>query len=164
MTDQIIIADAGPLIAFARIHQLDLLVKLFGEVAVPLPVFKESTIDSVRPGAKEILTAAEGGRISIFAVSNQSATNDFTEDLGAGEASAIHLAIEQNARLLIDEKLGRQVAEKLNISIIGTAGVLVIAKQKNLIKAVKPLLNQLKSFYFLSDELIKVVLAKANET
>jgi predicted nucleic acid-binding protein len=39
--NKIIIADAGPLIAFARLHQIGLLPQLFGRVLVTNIVFEE---------------------------------------------------------------------------------------------------------------------------
>lgn len=158
--NKIIVADAGPLIAFARLNQLELLAELFGRLDVPSPVFNECIADTGRPGASVILAAALK-LIHVCAVSN---INNLAEDLGAGEASAIQLALEQNARLLIDEKLGRKVADSLNISIIGTVGVLLLAKKKKLVKAIKPLLMQLlDNNYYLSQELIEKALNIANE-
>lgn len=47
---------------------------------------------------------------------------------------------------------------------VGTAGVLLRAKEKKLIKTVKPLISELKKAgYYLSDSMIKKVLAIAQE-
>lgn len=84
--------------------------------------------------------------------------------LGKGEASAIILASQLKAGLLIDEKLGRKVARKMQLPIIGTAGVLLLAKEKNLILEIAPLIFELKkSGYYLSEELINTVLIRAQE-
>jgi uncharacterized protein len=52
------------------------------------------------------------------------------------------LALELNADLLlIDERKGRAVGNSLGISMTGVLGVLIEAKSKGLILAVKPVLN-----------------------
>ena len=49
-----IVADSGPLIAFALLRQLDLLRTLYKSVLVPPAVWAEVTDNSERPGAIEI--------------------------------------------------------------------------------------------------------------
>jgi predicted nucleic acid-binding protein len=90
--------------------------------------------------------------------------SDAEEELGEGEAAAIALAAERGHGVLIDEKLGRAVAEGLKLKVIGTVGVLLLARRRNLIPAVKPLLEDLKtSGHRLSEELIQEALRRAGE-
>ena len=52
----------------------------------------------------------------------------------------------------------------MNLHTIGTAGVLLLAKEKKLIKTVSPLIIELKkSGYYLSNSLIQTVLDRAKE-
>ena len=61
-----------------------------------------------------------------------------------GEAEVIALGLEQRARLvLIDELIGRKVAESLGLQITGSVGILIKAKQAGEITAVKPLLEEM---------------------
>ncbi len=55
----------------------------------------------------------------------------------SGEAEAIALALELNMILLIDEKRGRIVAKQKAVDIIGTAGILLLAKRKGIARRVK---------------------------
>ncbi len=86
-----------------------------------------------------------------------------------GEATALILA-QQLANqggaslLLMDDHRGRQAAQHSKIATMGTAGVLLLAKQTSAIAAVKPVLLALReNGYFLSKRLIDSVLAQAGE-
>jgi predicted nucleic acid-binding protein len=86
--------------------------------------------------------------------------------LDAGEAEAIALAVEINAdRILIDERRGRQKAIELSLKPIGILGILLKAKQENIISAVKPLLDKLinEADFYVHPNLYNEVLALANE-
>ena len=62
----------------------------------------------------------------------------------AGVAEAIALTVELKANvLLIDERQGRLVADKLHLHYTGILGILVEAKKQGLITTVKPLLDAL---------------------
>ncbi len=159
----IIIADASPLIALGSIDKLSVLFELFGQVIIPEIVAGECLIDQLRPGAIAITHAIDKKFIRVHsAVINH--TDDVLAILDQGEAAAISLAHSMQLPLLIDEKLGRGVAKNLGVKIIGTIGILLLAKQKKLLRSIKPILMSLKNgHYFLSDKLIKDALARANE-
>lgn len=79
---------------------------------------------------------------------------------------AIALALELNANLLlIDERLGRSEANRLGLKITGLLGILVEAKQRNLIIAVKPLMDALiaTSEFRVSSKLYNQILALMDE-
>ncbi|MDP1573610.1 MAG: DUF3368 domain-containing protein [Coxiellaceae bacterium] len=163
--NKVIIADASPLIAFGSIDKLSILFKLFGKVVIPEVVAAECLADKKRPGAVAIGKAIHDEKIQIVHASTETnETNDVLTTLDDGEAAAIALAHSLNLPLIIDEKRGRDVAKKLGIKIIGTIGVLLLAKEKKVIKAIKPILLLLKNgHYFLSDALIKDALKSAKE-
>jgi hypothetical protein len=80
----------------------------------------------------------------------QAANRQFVEHLqkevrlDPGEAEAIALALDFKADLLlIDERRGRAEANRLGVKIIGLLGLLVEAKQKKWLVAVKPLIDEL---------------------
>ncbi|MCC5621792.1 DUF3368 domain-containing protein [Nostoc sp. CHAB 5715] len=83
-----------------------------------------------------------------------------------GEAEAIALALEMKAdQVLIDERRGRMVAAKVNLSYTGILGILVEAKSQKLISAVKPLLDALinQAGFWVAEPLYKRVLQLVDE-
>ena len=61
-----------------------------------------------------------------------------------GECGAIVLAQEMRAeRIIIDDRVARQVAIAKGLPVIGTVGVLRVAKSQRIIPAVKPILDDL---------------------
>ena len=83
--------------------------------------------------------------------------------LDDGESEAIILADElKSDALIIDERKGRKVAQKLGIKITGTVGVLLQAHDENMITSdeIKAYLDKLKNSNIrLSDSLIQEALS-----
>lgn len=159
--NNLVIADAGPLIAFARLHHIGLLPQLFGRVLVTDIVFTECAGRSDFPESALIQEAVTRKQLELCAAPDFSA---FAQKIDAGEASAIAVAIEYGCGVLMDDKAGRRMAMNADVPVIGTVGVLVLAKRKGLVPLVKPLLKSLAiSGYFLGEEIIIAALAAAGE-
>ncbi len=141
MTD-LVAVDASPLIGLALVGSLDVLRDLFGTVTVTRAVRDEIMAGSGRPGATELDAAMREGWIRV--APTPMGTWQF-QDLGAGEASTIALALEHSgpARVLMDDALGLERAAALGIAVLGTADVLAAAKRAGRIEALKPLLDRL---------------------
>ena len=168
----IVIADAGPFIALARVDRLALLPALFGEVVVTEAVKTELLAGVFAETA--LLKAALSARWckqqpKIATLAERSTKLASNHLIGAGESSGIALAQYYGERatpalVLLDDARGRRAAQRLQIAMIGTAGVLLLGKQAELVSAVAPLLEALnRSGYFLSERLIKAALAQAGE-
>ena len=139
----IVVSNTSPLINLARISQLDLLHQLYGEMLIPEAAWQEAVVNGAgQPGANEIQAASWVRR---QAVSNRPMVQALQQDLDAGEAEAIVLAMELHADLLLmDERLGRETAQHLGLRYIGLIGVLIAAKSKGLITQIKPQLDALR--------------------
>lgn len=159
---KVVIADAGPLIAFARLGKLELLTQVFAQVLVTEEVFAECTCRSDYAESKPILEAAQN--LLIQRCTAPPVHFELALHVDAGEASAIAAAGQWGCGVLMDDKAGRRMAKNFGVASIGTVGVLVLAKHKHGLAAIKPLLDQLtQSGYFLGDKLIAEALVAAGE-
>ena len=157
-----VVADTGPRVAVARVEQLDLLLRLYERIIVPSAVHAELALDSDRPGARVLAGAFDAGWIAVEAVTVSASAKELARLLGPGEAEAIALAEQVDARfLLMDDARGRRIARSRGIPFAGVAGVLLAAKSSGEFAAVGAILGALSnSGYRLSSRLIAGVLAK----
>ncbi len=139
-----IVSNSSPLVSLSRIGQLDLLRQLYGEVYIPEAVWQEVVIRGAgQPGANEVRSAKW---ISVRPVNNRLLVHTLNQNLDEGESEAIVLALEIRAELLLmDERLGREVARHHGLRYTGVIGILIEAKNRNLISAVRPHLDALRN-------------------
>lgn len=160
----IVVSDTSPIINLSIIGRLDLLHKLYGTIIIPISVYNEITVKGKSmPGSDEI---KDSRYFKISKAKDRDLLISLENLLDIGEAEAIVLAIETKADLiLIDETKGRELAEQFNLKSLGLLGVLVEAKNKRLIKKVKPLLDELitKAGFWIGKALYKKVLISAEE-
>ncbi|MEM9447445.1 MAG: DUF3368 domain-containing protein [Cyanobacteria bacterium P01_E01_bin.6] len=125
----IVVVDTSPINYLLLIGQINLLPQLFHQIIIPDVVRDEM----IAPGAPPILqkwTANPPGWLKIETV----LVTKNLSTLDPGEQAAITLAQILPADLLIiDERLGRQVAIEQEIPIIGTLGILDDAANQGLI-------------------------------
>lgn len=163
----IVISDTSAITNLAAIHYLQLLPQLYNKVIIPEAVYRELTdIDFPVPGMREIETALW---LEVRQVLNREVVQRLQDEvkLDPGESEAIALVLELHADLLlIDERRGRAEANRLGVRITGLLGILIEAKRKNLIIAVKPLMDALitTSEFRVSSALYNQILNMANET
>lgn len=138
-----VVSNASPLINLARIGRFELLRELYAEIFIPEAVRREVVEEGAgQPGADEVKRA---GWMKTQAVTNTLLVQALRQDLDAGEAEAIVLAVELDADLLLmDERRGREVARHLGVDRTGVIGLLVEAKHRGFISAIKPLLGALR--------------------
>ncbi len=160
----IVFADASPLIALGVVGGLAWAHTLFGKISLTAAVQGEVAPGSARPGEREIAAALRRGWLKVI---REEWTEPAFAELDAGEASTLRAAVSlrRPCLILMDEKAGRAVARELGFAVTGTAGIILAAKRRRLIPAVRPVFEQLlENDFRLSAELIRAVLAEAEET
>ncbi len=159
-----IVSDTGPLIALAKLDRLDILEQLFGLVQIPPAVHRELLVGR-KPEAPHLDEALDHfiqiAQLSPLPPEVQAETSR----LDPGERQAIALACELGTAIVIDDRLGRAAARRLDLPVTGTAGGLIQAKEVGLVPAVCPLLEEIrKQGYWLSDALLEAVAELVKET
>lgn len=169
MNRRVVIADAGPLIALARMDTLALLRGLFGRVCITATVRDEILpVAPTFPDAELLARTLAEGWIDVVD-EPQDGWKPLNPGVDAGEASAIHTAcVWRDAGdavlLVMDDRAGRLEAKSHGITLIGTAAVIGLAKTEGLIPAARPLLERLaQSGYFIGPSVIAAVLADVGE-
>ncbi|MFI3138361.1 MAG: DUF3368 domain-containing protein [Methylococcaceae bacterium] len=125
----IVFSNTTPIIALSSIQSLHLLPQLFGEIHLVKEVIDECTV---------------GGPISVPSLMEidwikpvQSTPIEHTSvllELDKGEKHTLDMAGKYKADwVIIDEKIGRNMAEYLGLKVTGTLGILLKAKQQGLI-------------------------------
>jgi predicted nucleic acid-binding protein len=148
-----VISDASCLILYDKISELEILRGTFSSLIITPQVAKE--FGDELPNWIRVKTIRDTGQY-----------HELIQSLGRGEASSIVLAQEiRGSLLIIDEKRGRRVAKNLSIEIIGSLGILLKAKQKEVIKSVASMLEKIEQTNFRVSKVVKEELLKrANET
>lgn len=156
------ICNTSPLQYLYQLNLLNLLPALMGKIIVPTAVVEE-----VKTGKENGIDLPDLSLLDWIEIREPASFDALlhVRDLGAGETAVLALALESNeAVVILDDALARRTAEKLNLRLIGTLGVLLNAKNKNLITEIAPILERLDSLRFrLAAETKEAVLKLAGE-
>lgn len=157
-----IVSDAGPIIAFARMGHLDLLRQVVGELLIPEAVYEEIVVKGKgRPGAGEV---ERGEWIHRKSVMDRAAVAQLPRDLHLGEREAIVLAQELGGQLLMDEEHGRRISAARGLEFFGSLRILAEAKRLGLIDRAKPLAEaMLAARYWIDEDLLSLFLQEMGE-
>ena len=128
----IVISDTTPILSLLKAERLNILKQLYGTILIPKAVYRELTENPIYQKEGEIIKNTDF--LSVVDVNNIQSVNILraVTGLDAGESEALIIYNEQKAELLLmDERKGRLVAKQLNVRHIGTAGILMLAYDKN---------------------------------
>jgi len=122
--------------ALAKIGRLDTLIRLYSELMIPKAVADEI---GIKPGKEndQVQALLKKGTLQLGQVSEKILA-ELPIDLGRGEREAIALAIESGSDLVIlDDQQGRLVSRDKGLSVTGTVGVLIEAKERGFVPSLR---------------------------
>jgi len=153
-----VVADAGPLMALAKLNLLHLLKRLYQQVQFPRSVYEEVVVEGIRRGFDDAYT------LQLF-LSQESWKPTQVRDvpdalatlsLDQGERESVALALAEDGLLLIDEERGRAAARQLGVTVRGTLGILIHAYRAGLITA-----DQLRLYFGQIEERMDIWISPA---
>lgn len=136
-----LVINASPLIFLAKLELIQIVPLMVDKLIVPKAVFDE--IQKCKDKASIWLFENELS-YSIEAIT----VPDFIKawDLGCGETEVIALAHENTGYVVaLDDRAARNCALSLNVEVIGTIGLILLAKKKFLIPDATSYLYKLKT-------------------
>jgi len=159
---EMVVVNTSPLFYLHRLGLLEVLNRLYGNVTIPEAVERE--IEKGYIEGQDVPRLENYPWVQIISVSVREYLN-LIVDLGAGESEVLAVATHHpSALLILDDKLARRIAEMQRFRLTGTAGVLLRAKQKGSIPALKPVIEKLLRLNFrLKPDLVESILEFAGE-
>jgi predicted nucleic acid-binding protein len=156
------ICDTSPLQYLHQIGCLHLLAEFYSQALIPPAVVSE--LDRGRTLGVELPSVNTLPWVKIQAPP-ESAQVPAAAGLGAGEKEVLALGMQfPEAVVILDERLGRVHAAALGLTITGTLGILLRAKEVRKIPRIDPLIAQLDRLGFrLSSKTRAAVLKLARE-
>ena len=160
-----VVTNSTPLIALSKINRLELLREIYRLIYIPDEVYTEVVVNGLgKPGMAEVASAdwiihqPVTDKDQVLILHHQTL-------IDLGECGSIVLAQEIGAeRIIIDDRVARRVAITKGLSVIGTVGVLRVAKARRVIPAIKPILDDLRAHGTrISDKLYHQVLTTERE-
>lgn len=140
----IVVSDTSPVANLILINKLDILHILFGKIIIPPAVDKE--IKALKNLNIDLDTYINSSWIALEKPVDTDKVSALMKMIDDGEAEAIVIAKELKADyLLIDERKGTRLAKHEGCSTIGLVGVLIKAKEKEIIGRVMPVLDELEN-------------------
>jgi len=157
----IVFSNTTPIIALSSIQRLDLLPQLFGRIHL----VKEVVDECEAGGTIAVPSLREFDWLTIVESTPISNPSLFLE-LDKGEKHTLDMAQKYHADwVLIDEKIGRNMAEYLDLHVTGTLGVLLKAKQQGLITSFLECVTTMRNHgIYYHPDLIKKLLNQIGES
>lgn len=158
-----LVINASPLIFLASVDGLDWVVRQSASpVVVPRSVLREVAAGE---GGAAIVSDVENNGGFAVAADVPLSVGVMAWDLGAGESQVLAHCLQLSGSMaVLDDKAARECAKSLALPVIGTIGMVLIAKRRGWIAAVQPVIARLQANgMFLANSLIEAALRDAGE-
>jgi predicted nucleic acid-binding protein len=154
MSNERVVVNASPLICLFKSGFQDLLPALFQEISVPEAVLNEVTDSGKNDFPAEHLAKQPWLKTEPKIPLDLRVA---AWDLGRGESEVISFALQSPSyRVVLDDREARRCAETLGCKCIGTAGILVLARRRNLLPSLRDTFAKLgSSGIWLSRDLVE---------
>lgn len=157
-----VVVNTTPIISLGKVEHLYVLRELYENITIPIAVVLEVAVKDDF-AFHQMVKNFDWIKVAECPEYDR---NAFSNKLHAGEIEAIVLAQSINANLIIlDDNHARKTAKNLGLTITGTSGALVAAKNHGIISAVKPIIDSMReNNFYLSDKILNTVLNIAGES
>lgn len=156
-----VVCNTSPLQYLHQIGFLDILPEIYGRILVP-----QAVVDEIRAGKQAGVNLPDLASLDWIESREVAPTSwPVPRDIHRGEAEVIALArLSGNAKLILDDLAARKHAKLLGLSVTGTLGVLLKAKEMRVIDHLRPHLESLGAAGFrLADSTREAFLRMAGE-
>ena len=143
------VVNASPVIVLAKAGRLRLIDDLCDAVLLPSAVVNELVAGPPDDPARLAVAAGWGRRVSP----RQCPSSLVEWGLGAGETAVLAVALEHpGCTALLDDAAGRAAAHTLGVSTLGTLGLIVRAKLRELVPSAGQVIQEVRHAGLYLDE------------
>jgi predicted nucleic acid-binding protein len=154
-----VVSDTSPLLNLALIDRLDLLDSQFSGITVPSQVWDE--LAAGEPGLDVLRERRESGLLTVVDVPQTDLFIEIAHELDRGETAAICHAIEHDADLvLLDERDGRRIARRHDLTVTGVIGILLRGANAGDVDLEQELDALRAAGFWISDDLYSKILSE----
>jgi predicted nucleic acid-binding protein len=155
------VVDASPIILLATIGYADLLALTADSLLIP-----EAVSNEVRDAEKDDPARTWLEEHSRWVESTSPVVSEVAAwDLGQGESNVLSYALQSAGwTVVVDDAAARRCAQAFDIPVVGTLGILVLAKKQGDLDMVRPVIQSLvRSGMHVDEAVIRQVLRMADE-
>lgn len=155
------VIDSSPLILLARVDALSLLKLLGSRILVPTAVAREVREKASDPATKALVVEPWLEVVKI----PEPEPEILAWEMGAGETEVLTWAHSYSGTLaILDDAEARKCAQQLQVTVLGTLGLILKARLEGHLKAARPLVEDLIACgMYLSPQIVDETLALVGE-